>query len=1000
MPPLSVPAYDIAGNLLFQHSMDGGDRRMLMDAAGQPLLAWDYNERADATTPRIIKEHRRFEARCDVLHRPTERRLRVRDESTGDTREFLIERLRYGEGVPNDQASNLRGQLWRHVDNSGLLQTDAIDLSGKPLTVRRRLASEIEAPIIDWKNRDLDDIHAAAAPGFESDVFTQRTAYDALGRMTRHYNWHVESPINPGTSERVAVYLPQYNRRGALTAEALLVRARKTAAGHESVPNVTRSQQAIERITYDAKGQKLTLDLGNGTSTRYTYDDATFRLVHLYTRRDARFTSDCASNTANDARPLRPCGVQNLHYHYDPVGNITHIQDDAQQTIYFANAVAEPSSDYVYDAIYRLIEGTGRENAAAIGAPAQPEGPWPKGTFPSSDFTRAYTQRYRYDRVGNIEEMRHLAPSNTPAEPPGWTRNYRYASDSNRLLETWFGRTRDPTLGRDNVVYGYDTHGSMLNLNAAADPFDLRWDWNDMIHTINLGGGGRAWYQYGADKQRCRKRLVRNPALLDGTIKEERIYLGGYERFRRDTGDPNDPVEEIESHHLFESEQRVLLVDDVLKTNRRHANGASYKTDPVFRYQYNNHLGSACLELDHQAEITFFEEYHPYGTSAYRAAKNGIEAPAKRYRYTGMERDEESGLSYHAARHYLPWLGRWSSCDPAWDISRPNNYCYAGCMPTTKFDVTGRAHDNPPYYFHIDRTAPLVAKDWKPPNLEEPPDSPMSHADFSYRFGYYDREQYQGFLDQGWRPSDALLHSLQLDETHIKKDVKLEATARAWKGWWFYDEVRIYKSGIKAPPPISGAQAPPYVFQRGWWYPLEVWEELAEARANLSSDRPEASPAFNFADTLQMDYVLNFDKLIREKHGPLPESKRFDSDLDLLEYKVAYFLDKLRVASETRNTGLSGPFVRSLGDVEQDRKELSLSPLLKPPPSPAAPRFGIGLGPNYDFQLGSTDIEASLGGTVFEVTQRYSQITQDLRPSTFDIKNQSLSVWGRLEFHF
>ena len=45
MPDDAVPCYDIAGNLLFQHSMDAGDRWMLMDAAGKPMLAWDVNDR-------------------------------------------------------------------------------------------------------------------------------------------------------------------------------------------------------------------------------------------------------------------------------------------------------------------------------------------------------------------------------------------------------------------------------------------------------------------------------------------------------------------------------------------------------------------------------------------------------------------------------------------------------------------------------------------------------------------------------------------------------------------------------------------------------------------------------------------------------------------------------------------------------------------------------------------------------------------------------------------
>ena len=116
--------------------MDAGDRRMLMDAAGKPMLAWDYNERTAATTAQVYREHRRFETRYDALHRPTERWLRVRDEGTGGEDEFLIERFRYGEGQPGDKTNNLRGQLWQHYDRSGLAQTDAIDLSGQPLAVR------------------------------------------------------------------------------------------------------------------------------------------------------------------------------------------------------------------------------------------------------------------------------------------------------------------------------------------------------------------------------------------------------------------------------------------------------------------------------------------------------------------------------------------------------------------------------------------------------------------------------------------------------------------------------------------------------------------------------------------------------------------------------------------------------------------------------------------------------------------------------------------------
>jgi hypothetical protein len=53
--------------------------------------------------------------------------------------------------------------------------------------------------------------------------------------------------------------------------------------------------------------------------------------------------------------------LQNLAYAYDPVGNILAVSDSAHQTVFFDNAVVSPSTQYVYDAIYRLIEATGRE---------------------------------------------------------------------------------------------------------------------------------------------------------------------------------------------------------------------------------------------------------------------------------------------------------------------------------------------------------------------------------------------------------------------------------------------------------------------------------------------------------------------------------------------------------------------------------------------------------------------------------------------------------------
>jgi RHS repeat-associated protein len=273
-----------------------------------------------------------------------------------------------------------------------------------------------------------------------------------------------------------------------------------------------------------------------------------------------------------------------------------------------------------------------------------------------------------------------------------WTRDYAYAFEdpaqpaSNRLWQTWTGGAN----GRnDAITYEHDNHGNMLNLERNDPRFNMRWDHRDMIAGIDLGGGGFAYYQYDSSKQRTRKRIEKQNG---STGYWERIYLGGYERYRRYTGDGTTLVEEIESHHLFAGEQRLLLVDDVIT--------ASDATR--FRYQYSNHLGSAILELDDHAGIISYEEYHPYGTSAYRAMKQGIEAPPKRFRYTGMERDEESGLCYHAARYWAPWLVRWTSCDPAGVKDALTLYAYS-TSPIAFRDTNGRQQESAPDRYGRDK---------------------------------------------------------------------------------------------------------------------------------------------------------------------------------------------------------------------------------------------------------------------------------------------------------
>ena len=89
----------------------------------------------------------------------------------------------------------------------------------------------------------------------------------------------------------------------------------------------------------------------------------------------------------------------------------------------------------------------------------------------------------------------------------------------------------------------------------------------------------------------------------------------------------------------MDDKQRIALVE----TKTMPAIG-----QPLIRYQLGNHLGSASVELDKDGALISYEEYHPYGTTAFQVM-SAAEVSLKRYRYTGKERDEETGFAYHGA---------------------------------------------------------------------------------------------------------------------------------------------------------------------------------------------------------------------------------------------------------------------------------------------------------------------------------------------------------------
>lgn len=629
--------YDMLGNVVYNHSMDAGQRWLLTNTLGSPLRTWDE------------RDHE-FQYIYDVAQRPIHSKVIGGDGTT--PLDHIFDRVIYGEslltGIRTDgnrfneialQARNVLGQAIQHYDTGGLVDTPDYDFKGQPLATTRKLFKKYKE-VANWIDGNLiNDLETGAG-------FTFTTETDALGRISRQ--------ITPDGS----VITPSYNETGVLDGESVLHFGDAVASTY------------IKDIDYNEKGQREKIIYGNDVSTKFHYDTETFRLKRL------------ESKQQNGDR------LQDWYYTYDAVGNITHIEDKNIPVVFFDNQKITGISSYTYDALYRLVEATGRENTAALNfgdCDNWNDKPFMRNMNPGDVMAmRNYTQRYAYDPVGNITEMKHLAAGGN------WTRGYEYEAVNNRLKSTQIGNNGNPA---NYTKYQHHTaHGFMEEMPHLEK---ISWNFKEEIiltsrqHCTDDNIPIITYYQYDGNGQRIRK-ITENQATAGAlpTKKEERIYVSGYELYKKHSG-TNSGLER-KSLSLIDQGHRFVMVE-----TRNDVNDGTEKQ--LVRYQLHNHLGSSALELDDSsvARVISYEEYHPFGSTAYQATNSDVVSAAKRYRNTGMERDEETGLEYHSARYYLPWLGRWLSADPIGIGDGVNLYRYCDNTPIMKTDKSGKQADPP-----------------------------------------------------------------------------------------------------------------------------------------------------------------------------------------------------------------------------------------------------------------------------------------------------------------
>ncbi|WP_347901425.1 RHS repeat-associated core domain-containing protein [Pseudomonas purpurea] len=415
-----------------------------------------------------------------------------------------------------------------------------------------------------------------------------------------------------------------YMRAGELKA------ARLKLAASTQAPDLM-----ISDIHHNAFGQIVYERAENGVVTTAEYDAENQRLTRLLSRDP-------------DGKPL-----QDLNYGYDPMGNISSLEDKAQLTHHFNQQRIDPINRYRYDSLYQLVEASGREVSQFSHGPALPV--WQQTPLDPNQL-RNYTQTFDYDAAGNLRGRQHSGAETFEM----------FASDSsNRSVAR-----------KEGLANGFDANGNQQELQRGQR---MSWDVRNQLREVTLVNredGADDTERYFYDRPGHRLQKVRLTQAASRTLRAEVRYLPGLE-VHRDTA----TGEERHVISLEAGRSQVRALHWVTKPPK------AVRNDQL-RFSLGDHLGSSTVELDGEGKLLSQEGYYAFGGTAWWVGPSAIEVKYKTIRYSGKERDA-TGLYYYGYRYYAPWLQRWVSPDPAGVIDGLNLFLIVGNCPVSFRDENG-----------------------------------------------------------------------------------------------------------------------------------------------------------------------------------------------------------------------------------------------------------------------------------------------------------------------
>ncbi len=488
--------------------------------------------------------------------------------------------------------------------------------------------------------------------------WTTSYAYDDLNRITsRTYSndGGVTAPVYfYYDSQSLPSGAPSYTRGSSIGRLVAVTYGSSSSNGtyraYDKLGRVTEQWQRTDTTNYEIDAA---YDLANGmTSQTYPGDGTARRSVSYSFDAAGRMSSLSTSAVTYNVGSFAAASVSSVSYAAQggiasqtlgnglvhAIGYNTRLQPTSIQ---LGSSGATMSLSYTY--------GTSSTNNGNITSIAYSGG----GT--------SFTQDFTYDNLNRLATAQEQSGSS-------WTQTNGYDRYGNRTITAGVGSGTAPTFSSTtNRIttsgYSYDAAG-----NLTVDPSHA--------------------YTYDAENKILKLDTVLAYA-YDGEGKRVRKYVGENTRFVYGIGgellaEYNGSTNAITKEYLYGASGLTAVIDPT--------NGTEYLTP--------DHLGSPRVVTNSSATVTQRRDFMPFGeevtSGAGRSSGSGWSSvSAPRQKFTGYERDSESGLDFAQARYFGCTLGRFSSLDPLQasavaDVPQSwNRYTYALNNPIRAIDPTG-----------------------------------------------------------------------------------------------------------------------------------------------------------------------------------------------------------------------------------------------------------------------------------------------------------------------